>query len=250
MAHPLYQDSIIAFVDILGWSELLRTNRLHDILLAVHFIEAAAQGGRDRRNLFKKNRWSGGSKTRVSYFSDTVVLSCPSESLEAGWMISEVQSLCLGLLGFGRYTRGAIVRGNLRHRKTILFGPALVDAHEIEKSVAKYPRLVVTSEAAPFVNAATHPRDHPRPTDPQWSRDADGLMFLELFSRRSDGLRLDYHQVTARALLDRIQGELLLETNLIYAANHGWMVRYLESVIAAQARDTNTPKRGSPSGSR
>ena len=59
-----------------------------------------------------------------------------------------VGQLCIHLLDRGHYTRGAIVRGLVRHTPSVIYGPSLIEAHRIESCVAKFPRIVVTPEAA------------------------------------------------------------------------------------------------------
>jgi hypothetical protein len=163
-------------------------------------------------------------------------------------MTWEVQLLSAILLGIGIYVRGAIVRGALHHTDALLFGPALVDAHEIEQRVAKYPRIVVTAMAAPFVVSAINPSLPAQAAEPQWSRDSDGLMFLEIFKRRADGTREDFYQGLARAARDVVQGHLLVDQleghkdteQMNHQAKYGWMLHYLEGVIAAKAAEQET----------
>jgi hypothetical protein len=238
-----YQDSIVAWIDILGWSDLLRQAKdeakVARVAQVVRCLEALSKKSRERREEFARRGFHGAANTRFSYFSDTVVLSCPVAKAESGWMIWEVQLLCAVLLHWGQYSRGAIVRGHLHHTETLLYGPAIVDAHEIERDVAKYPRLVVTPEAAPFVVSATDPSKPDEPTDPQWSIDADGLRFLEIFRARRDGRRLKDYQADARRAREIVREDLARVTtsnpNLKLQAKFGWMLGYLDSVLAAEA---------------
>jgi hypothetical protein len=246
MATSPYQDSIVAFIDILGWSDLLRQSKsehkLAQVVQVVERLTILAKESEKRREEFNRKGFPQAANTRFSYFSDTVVLSCPADTRESGWMIWEVQLLCDVLLLSRRYSRGAIVRGELRHTETLLFGPALVEAYEIEKTVAKYPRLVVTAEAAPFVVTAVNPSRPGGPTEPQWSLDVDGIRFLELFSPMPDGRRRKYHQDQARKLREVVKMDLLeaskldhqSPSDLNHQAKYGWMLRYLDGVLGAE----------------
>ena len=62
-------------------------------------------------------------------------------------MVGRVQWICSQLLIAGYCTRGALCFGELEHTDRRIAGKALVEAHRIEREVAKYPRLVLNSEA-------------------------------------------------------------------------------------------------------
>jgi len=239
MPPSIYDDNIVALVDILGWSELVnQVSTIEEIEKVIHAavtLNVSAEASAERRTMFDEHGLGRAANTRFAYFSDTAVLSCPAEASESGWMCSEVQMLCRRLLRLGVLTRGAIVRGKLFHKPGMLFGPALVEAHLIERDVAKYPRIVVTPDAAPFVLTAADPNHAPYPGEPQSKSDADGLLFMEIFGNRSDGKRLRSDQDEAREALARIRAQLAATSKLAYRAKLGWMVAYLESVLAADA---------------
>jgi hypothetical protein len=76
-----------------------------------------------------------------SFFSDTFILSAKVE--RAFYLIRETGNFCRYLLLQGFPCRGAIASGLLHHRERIIIGPALVDAHRTEQSIAIYPRIVL-----------------------------------------------------------------------------------------------------------
>jgi hypothetical protein len=55
--------------------------------------------------------------------------------------------LIVDLLHMGFLTRGAIVVGDLFHRDNVIFGPALLEAYQIESREAFYPRIIVSNKA-------------------------------------------------------------------------------------------------------
>jgi hypothetical protein len=87
-------------------------------------------------------RLGGHSDFQITAFSDCYVLSDLSE-----WsVLMAVHALVTRLLKEGIMTRGAVVYGPLYHQNDILFGPAGIEAYELECNVANFPRILVTKE--------------------------------------------------------------------------------------------------------
>ena len=42
--------------------------------------------------------------------------------------------------------RGGVAKGELYHKKGVMFGPAFIEAYRIEKTFAKYPRVVLSKQ--------------------------------------------------------------------------------------------------------
>jgi len=86
----------------------------------------------------------------ASVFSDLVVLSQPCEPgiedpSQLLTLLGVIQSL---LLANGWFSRGAVVIGKLIHvRNSMLFGEALIQAYDLERYTAKYPRVIITKSA-------------------------------------------------------------------------------------------------------
>jgi hypothetical protein len=88
------------------------------------------------------------------------------------------------LLKKGILCRGGVARGLMYHADGIAFGEGLVRAYDLERKVAKNPRIVIADEVAPTIFFRTN---NPIPLI---KRDADGEMFLNVFSHfwlESDG---------------------------------------------------------------
>jgi hypothetical protein len=140
--RPKYKERYCAFVDILGFRQLIdRLDRdeikfqlVRNLLQTIH---APAQ---NRLYLFEQ------SDFRAQSISDAIALSAKPK-IEGLWqLLHSLETLSLELLEQGYFVRGAVVRGRLYHDEQIVFGSALVRAYELESAIAKFPRIMVTSD--------------------------------------------------------------------------------------------------------
>ena len=145
---------------------------------------------------------------RTSVFSDTVLFSCEVLPDDVAWLLDSVQRLCVDLLEIGCYTRGALTVGDLLHDpRGIVVGRPLIQAHEIERSVAKYPRLIVTDDVAPLMFGARQGEKEERGL-PQTAIDVDGLTYLDIFGREKIGARTPEARRAAKKAMRIVQRDL------------------------------------------
>lgn len=137
---PPPSDRLLVYLDILGWSEIVRDETL---------AGAAASAMLDVQS--EKHAWEmAGAVARaepivqMSEFSDCVVLSCDVTSQAARQqLLTRACRLYIWWLERGFLCRGAVVVGRLVHVEHVIYGAALVDAYRIERELAIYPRIVV-----------------------------------------------------------------------------------------------------------
>lgn len=129
-----YDPKIVAFLDILGFRNLLKDEeKLYDLASRVRMLNdifAADQA-------YKSN----GSVLQIS---DGIIIS--SEIADLSDLDSFLREIMLGveaLLYLGIPVRGAITYGPHYHRESVLVSPAFAAAYEMERDVAKYPRVVI-----------------------------------------------------------------------------------------------------------
>jgi hypothetical protein len=211
-----YEDRVVALVDVLGWSELMRRSVSEPAVLSA-VSEAAvlmsmAPDYVQEVNQIQKTISEGHTPdTRGTNFSDTFVLSHPIDRFAEVNVLRMVGQLCVGLLERGHYTRGAIVRGLVHHTTNELFGPAIVEAHKLESVVAKYPRVIVAPSAAELFDSKVGLRT-----------DSDGLLYLDLLSL--------YHPKEEDILwLRNIRAQILAKmeadkSDLERMAKHQWLL--------------------------
>jgi hypothetical protein len=138
---PTYEPRYCAFVDILGFEELIKDLRhddkqylaLRTALQTVHKPKPATPE-------------SGEADFRAQSISDAVAISTAVNADGLRQLFLALETLALDLLESGHFIRGAIVKGGLYHDKQMVFGEALVDAFRLESTMVRYPRMMIRRE--------------------------------------------------------------------------------------------------------
>jgi hypothetical protein len=192
----VYQERLLLYCDILGWSEEIRGGDSSKLLAAVEGIHKRAEtyNERARETLIaqegkiiqtelgprrpKINRMA--LEVQYGAFSDHFVFSLPASF---GSRILDIASeLIIDLLRAGFLVRGAIVLGRLHHCDNVIFGPALLEAVKIEENEAFYPRILVSDAVADYCSKL--PRDQ---RDKTMITDQTGRSVINPFAMPFDG---------------------------------------------------------------
>jgi hypothetical protein len=166
MADQRYEERYCAFIDILGFRGLIdRLNEgatplqaLRELLSKVHNPPQANVSALPR------------SDFRAQSISDAVAFSAACNAAGLGAVIHSVNRLAVDLLQQGFLIRGAIVKDLLYHDEKTVFGQALVRAYQLESTVVRFPRVMVTREVGDDLRAID-----------------DGKSFEQLLRRSDDG---------------------------------------------------------------
>jgi len=146
----IYEDRLVAFVDILGWSAAVQSSgaagagELGWVVVLLQDLEREAQAHAHFASAIPPEvPWPGPTRgTVVTQFSDSVVISLPADDPTAAWTIDQYLSLlCSRACQSGFLVRGGVTRGLIYHRQRIVYGPALIDAYQLEQR-AVWPRIV------------------------------------------------------------------------------------------------------------
>ncbi len=151
-----YQERIVAFIDVLGFSNIVYSDNTDSLHRYFNFVLTN----------FKK----AAGKHNFDYYliSDSVVVSTKDTQGNLKAMIKVLCILQSQLFSHGILVRGAISYGQLYQNKAnnILVGPGLINAYNLEKK-AIYPRIILdrrfikkyfnnTSEAIESLNWLTY----------------------------------------------------------------------------------------------
>ena len=139
-----YKMSVVAFIDILGFTEMIKKsaespNEYAQIWSALRVMKR-----------WKKDHKKKDSKTiSTTMFSDSIVISNSSDNIMNALknIIEDVMYLQEDLLRHEILCRGGISIGKLYHSKNKMFGPAFLEAYRLESEAAKYPRIILLKSA-------------------------------------------------------------------------------------------------------
>lgn len=183
-----FTKSIVAFIDILGFQNLVdkTTNKLEEKTIS-NLDTALKTGFESAKKSFLNKECK---ECKVSMFSDCICFSCPyiyssaSEvEIEDGlssFLLSVLFSLTQ-LTKIGLMVRGGITIGNHFQNERLIFSPALIKAYKLESTQAIYPRILIDDSFIIEINK--HFPNVPSHSESEyvldWFRkDTDGKIFL------------------------------------------------------------------------
>jgi hypothetical protein len=141
LMSKIYEHRAVLFLDILGFKDLVdreKTQTILDVLNIPTELQIHETGVR-------RFPFDGTSGMEISAFSDSIVISqlVGNDGFGVTQLVHYANHLWVKFLARGVLTRGGIAIGELHHRNSILFGPAMNHAYKLESQVANYPRIVV-----------------------------------------------------------------------------------------------------------
>lgn len=139
-----YQNSYIAYLDLLGFKQLMSQNRSCEEIAQI-FDEIRAQYSirQNGEPLVPEN------SMQYKVMSDSICIHISSDIPNAlAALIHECTYFQVRMLRFDTpiLVRGAIVQGNIYSDSDVIFGQGLIDAYMIEENYAKYPRIIMPME--------------------------------------------------------------------------------------------------------
>lgn len=171
-----YGERAFAFLDILGFKDVIKQIDANpDLVVEVRKALVFALRVEEVNSKEIIEGWRQ-SKLEVIAFSDCIVISASKEELFS--VVLKAKSIAGNMLAMGFLCRGGIAIGKGYHQDRIVFGQGFNDAHELEQSVAIYPRVVVSDAASKLLNEWSHTQEF---IIPLLKLDVDGCWFVDLF---------------------------------------------------------------------
>jgi hypothetical protein len=230
----MYSDRYVAFVDILGFSDIVRRSEKDQTTIRIDALAKA---------LVDIGAWhpsiNESDDFQFQSFSDSIVMSSAATLTGLAHIFYSITELTLRLLSDGLLIRGAVAKGKLHHKQAVIFGPSLLEAYNLEHTIAKYPRVVLSREVY---------RDFHRVADsyifPKIRLDEDGPPFLDTlagYSRLNEGEPtpefLNSPEILAAQVCQRALQNAVDES--IYDPRHyeklRWLAVYWNSTVASPA---------------
>jgi hypothetical protein len=148
-----YTERYVAFVDILGFSDIV--SRIERDKIPTRYdalVKALTDIGSRTKSL---DLGMVGIDFKYQSFSGSIVISSAGNADGLAFLLASLNILALSLLRTGLLIRGAIAKGELHHDDLVMFGPAFLEAYHIEASITKYPRIVLSRETYGIAEALT-----------------------------------------------------------------------------------------------
>ncbi|WP_097006977.1 hypothetical protein [Lacrimispora amygdalina] len=158
--------SIVAFVDILGFSEMVRSD-CENVISNARYFEVLKSVNEQTKTIRKCN---------ITQFSDSVIFSLPLDVDNFYQMVEILTNYQKDLFLQSIICRGAISYGKHYKEEDFMFSQALIEAYKLESKEAIYPRIILSKNLFDYFK-------------PQLNRglphllcEQDGYQFIDYFS--------------------------------------------------------------------
>lgn len=157
--HVEYKNCYVAFLDMLGFSKACKDKSFScaEILKVLSFnsvinssIIDVLEKDEVGRVLFSENITKS---IYYSIMSDSIFIATPDNKNGLLYLLQLCTIIQNYLLENNVLLRGGIAKGEFYGFEDIAFGPALIEAYEIEGNIAVYPRIVLSKAVADDITA-------------------------------------------------------------------------------------------------
>jgi hypothetical protein len=231
---PLLRESLVAFFDILGFSDALTSNTdpvdsqetLNKIVAAISDSRAFVRDSFPNADLAQPDHWA------IKFFSDNLAFGYPFDIRSANaamttWFIVRcAQRYQLRMTLNGYFLRGALTQGPICLTDEIIFGSALVECYRLESKASIVPRVLITEPLRELLLGVPSGTPDQLNADVKSSvcRDVDGWWFLNYLDVCREGARIDWDFIAQHktSILNSLSGTTRHEV----LPKFGWACRY------------------------
>jgi len=238
--------SIVAFVDILGFKELVinaknegRSKNLFDSFY--NALSTWSNHIKDMNNMASDVSFSQKKDTYIiRIFTDCILIGSPIKisknkyTIEGENELWEILSILyifqLEMVSHGYFVRGAISVDELYMDDVIIYGNGIIDAYEAESKQAKFPRIILTKSAESMfleINKGFVAKQSENYLNQYLNKDSDGYLFLNYLESIKIGdsdfqftEHLEKHQNMIKKNLRKHNSTPHLLEKYIWAANY------------------------------
>ena len=232
--RPQLRQSIVAFIDVLGFSEISTSCRtMEDSQRVLDKIAAAIDDSRDFvRQRIPDGESALGRRWATKFFSDNLAFGYPfddesGDRASSAWFIIRcAQRYQLKMTMNGFFVRGALTDGPVCLTDEIIFGSALIECYQLESKASIVPRIVLAEPLVELVMKSY--RASADPLEPAIEqaicRDVDGWWFVNYLDAAQDarGIQWDLVEQHKTSILDSLSHT----TRHDVLPKYGWACRY------------------------
>lgn len=184
---PRMQHSVFAFVDMLGYQDLIDETKdqatQQDFLIQLHEALSSSRRWLDYSNSPKLRALGEKDLFALKAFTDNIAIGWPiyrDGEAELGDAFGDLAAFQLVMVNAGFFVRGAISVGDVYLDEIVVFGDALSESYKGERELARDPRIVLTESARESVRGHLkyYANRHHAPQNRDVMRDTDGQWFL------------------------------------------------------------------------
>lgn len=182
MKHT-YQDRLCLFLDILGFSALVKAQDCNVVHQVIKKIKRELKSNKDYMAKI-------GSSPIATTFSDCIVLSVQVKNADVEeasniLVTATVKMLQDTYLNQAIALRGGMAYGKLYHQTDGVFGPAMIKAYELESQFADWPRVIFD------ISVAEHFKDKSGLPSISYTNYGDGFFGVDCLNRIEDVLNIE-----------------------------------------------------------
>ena len=232
-----YKTRLVAFLDILGFSNQVNisvsdSNKRNAIYKALNYLIE------EKQYIDNCNKNYHSDQCFYSTQSDCIVISYQFYYRSGALynLLEDIYSLEREMSSLGFILRGGITIGELYHDKQNVFGPALVEAVNLEENVSKTPRVIISVEnykKAIEESSINESKDDKKFIDHRLRLADDGYYFLDFLNFNPELDELDDYLANLeewRKII--IQGlKENLENRNVYL-KYEWLANYFNEIIS------------------
>lgn len=196
-SYHKYEKRIVIFIDILGFSSIVKNTDLDNFRKGEN--KEKARKNLDNltealifiNNEISKIKNSKIASIQLSQFSDSLVISILESSDDLILIFYYLKYLQINLLNnYKILIRGGIVNGKIIHNENMLLGPAMVDAYTLESKCANSPRIVVMPSVVKMYERYLK-ENEVLDDEKVLGKDYDGTYYVDYFNNISDDYDID-----------------------------------------------------------
>ena len=233
MVFEEYEERFIAFIDILGFKNMVmeseRNINIQRLIFNVTKYNSDEQTNNYRGDMEDMNSDYG---REISVFSDSIVISYPIR-YGLHHLLMDCIYLSIDFISADVLVRGGITCGKLFHKKSMCYGPAMVNAYTLESQYAKYPRIIIEDTLMRGIQNSqgnNTPGMEIEELKKLIKVDSDGWIFLDYLSQESE-----FNEETYLPILNKIRKfvNYQLQANSFnqkILEKYLWLDEYLKSI--------------------
>jgi hypothetical protein len=232
--RPRLRTSIVAFIDILGFSQASTScATAEEAQRLLDKIASAIEDSRDFvRQSFANGEGIDPNNWATKFFSDNLAFGYPFDentvdSASLAWFIIRcAQRYQLGMTMKGFFVRGALTQGLICLTDDIIFGSALIECYQLESKASIVPRVILAEPLQQLVMKSYRADTNRFAADDSQAicRDVDGWWFVNYLeaARNTSGIQWNLIEQHKASILDSLSHT----TRHDVLPKFGWACRY------------------------